>query len=516
VPDRVTSHLIGSDDLEADLAAVLHRVPERTVPAPWPILEHALAEGLSPIYLRDVGMASGMAMATSMVRASGRTGIAIDLARLVAAARPADLIGAAVRESRLRAGVIIAGPIELVVERFPDGLPLMTESGCPLVLAGERSWDPEWSGAVPLVLEVPHPSPEAQLAGWTAALDGDHVPGNGLAAIAPDFLRATRAFRLTPSQIARAARAGSLAAQAEGRTIQPQDLQAGARRQNAAGLERLARRVEPKAGWMDLVLPHDSRIQLGELAARARQRDRVLDEWRIGGGAGRGRGITALFAGESGTGKTLTAEVIAAELGLDLYVIDLATVVDKYIGETEKNLDRIFAEADRVNGVLLFDEADAIFGKRSEVRDARDRYANVEVAYLLQRMERFNGLAILTTNLRANLDEAFTRRIDAIVDFPMPEDQDRLAIWRMHLPPRLPQADDVDLEFLARRFRFSGGNIRNVCLMAAFLAADADQPVAMRDLIRGTEQEYRKLGRLTVEDEFGPYFAQMTAERAAT
>ena len=197
--------------------------------------------------------------------------------------------------------------------------------------------------------------------------------------------------------------------------------------------------------------------------------------------------------------------MIAAELGLDLYVIDLSTVIDKYIGETEKNLDRIFAEADRVNGVLLFDEADAIFGKRSEVRDARDRYANVEVAYLLQRMERFDGLAVLTTNLRANLDEAFTRRIDVIVDFPTPDAAARLALWRMHLPAQLPQADDQDLAFLADRFSLAGGNIRNVCLTAAFLAADADRPVAMADLIRATEREYRKLGRLTVEAEFGPY-----------
>ncbi len=186
----------------------------------------------------------------------------------------------------------------------------------------------------------------------------------------------------------------------------------------------------------------------------------------------RGRGITALFAGDSGTGKTLSAEVIAGELGLELYVIDLSTVVDKYIGETEKNLDRIFAEADRVNGVLLFDEADAIFGKRSEVRDARDRYANVEVAYLLQRMERFDGLAVLTTNLRANLDEAFTRRIDVIVDFPMPEEDDRMRLWRLHLPPEVPQADDLDLRFMADRFRLSGGNIRNICVTAAFFAAD--------------------------------------------
>ncbi|NJD29240.1 MAG: ATP-binding protein, partial [Chloroflexi bacterium] len=247
------------------------------------------------------------------------------------------------------------------------------------------------------------------------------------------------------------------------------------------------------------------REQLEELAIRARHRDHVLDDWGIGGRSSRGRGITALFAGESGTGKTLAAEVVAAHLGLDLYVIDLSTVIDKYIGETEKNLDRIFAEADRVNGVLLFDEADAIFGKRSEVRDARDRYANVEVAYLLQRMERFDGLAVLTTNLRANLDEAFTRRIDVIVDFPMPETDARAALWRMHLPERLPQAQDLDLEFMARRFRLSGGNIRNICLTAAFLAADAEGPVSMADLIRGTEREYRKLGRLTVEAEFGPY-----------
>jgi SpoVK/Ycf46/Vps4 family AAA+-type ATPase len=179
--------------------------------------------------------------------------------------------------------------------------------------------------------------------------------------------------------------------------------------------------------------------------------------------------------------------------------------VDKYIGETEKNLDRIFAEADRVNGVLLFDEADAIFGKRSEVRDARDRYANVEVAYLLQRMERFDGLAILTTNLRANLDDAFTRRIDVIVDFPMPEEEDRLALWRLHLPPELPQSDELDLKFMAERFRLSGGNIRNICVTAAYFAAEAERPVAMADLVRATDREYRKLGRLTVESEFGEY-----------
>jgi SpoVK/Ycf46/Vps4 family AAA+-type ATPase len=202
----------------------------------------------------------------------------------------------------------------------------------------------------------------------------------------------------------------------------------------------------------------------------------------------------------------MSAEVLARDLDFDLYVIDLSTVVDKYIGETEKNLDRIFTEADRVNGVLLFDEADALFGKRSEVKDARDRYANVEVAYLLQRMESFDGVAILTTNLRTNVDDAFTRRLDAIVDFPMPDEDDRRRLWLANLPASLPKDDGIDVDFLARRFKVSGGNIRNICVTAAYLAAAGARRLTMADLIRGTDREYRKLGRLTVEAEFGEYF----------
>ncbi len=219
-----------------------------------------------------------------------------------------------------------------------------------------------------------------------------------------------------------------------------EDLRRGARAQNAAGLERLARRVEPAVGWDDIVLPESARGQLHDLASRARNRDQVLIEWKMRKGGGRGRGVTALFAGDSGTGKTMSAEVIAGELGLDLYTVNLATVVDKYVGETEKNLERIFAEAGGVNAVLLFDEADAIFGKRSEVRDAHDRYANIESAYLLQRMETFDGLAVLATNLRSNIDEAFTRRLDMIIDFPAPDENSRLAIWRQCLKPPVPCA----------------------------------------------------------------------------
>ena len=188
--------------------------------------------------------------------------------------------------------------------------------------------------------------------------------------------------------------------------------------------------------------------------------------------------MLALFAGDSGTGKTMSAEVVAADLGLDLYVVDLSTVVDKYVGETEKNLERIFTEAAGVNGVLLFDEADAIFGKRSEVRDAHDRYANMESAYLLQRMESFDGVAVLTTNLRANLDEAFTRRLDLIIDFPMPDVAQRRALWDRCLGTELPRDDDLDLDFCARNFELSGGSIRSCVVTAALPGGRGGPPGA--------------------------------------
>jgi hypothetical protein len=500
VPDRVSAHLLGDDAPDPAVAPLLAADFQ---PAGggggWPSLTRVLEQRFSPVYLREAPGAAGLALVVSSATQLGQAVLAVDLARMGASDDATAALDAAVREARLREAVLVAGPVEALVDRGAGLVVRLAESPTTVVMTGGRGWDPAWSKAVPLLLEAPQPSVAERALEWAAALDGH--------AADPELMRSTLAFRLTPVQVARAARAARLNAQVMDRGLTPSDVQAGARAQNAAGLDRLARRVEPRAVWDDLVLPSEVNVQLRELAARARQRERVLDEWRVGGRAARGRGITALFAGDSGTGKTMSAEVVAGELGLDLYVIDLSTVIDKYIGETEKNLDRIFAEADRVNGVLLFDEADAIFGKRSEVRDARDRYANVEVAYLLQRMERFDGLAILTTNLRANLDEAFTRRIDVIVDFPLPEDDARLALWRMHLPPELPQADDLDLDFMARRFRLTGGNIRNACLTAAFLAAEHDRPVGMAELIRGTEREYHKLGRLTVEAEFGPYLA---------
>jgi hypothetical protein len=411
------------------------------------------------------------------------------------------------REARLRDGAVVAGPIEVLAERGAGAVRAFAEGEGTVVLLGGRDWDPAWAREVPLLVDAPVPTVGQRAALWRATLHGTTLDGVDPAA-------STAHFRLTPEQVRVAARAALQRALAGGRALGAEDLHAGARAQNAAGLERLARRVEPRVRWDDLVLPAGVAGQLREVVARVRHRERVLGDWGVGGRSAKGHGVTALFAGDSGTGKTLSAEVVAADLGLDLYVIDLSTVVDKYIGETEKNLDRIFVEADRVNGVLLFDEADALFGKRSEVRDARDRYANVEVSYLLQRMERFEGLAILTTNLRANVDEAFTRRLDAVVDFPVPEQDDRRRLWDCHLPPGVPRGGDVDLEFLAAAFKLSGGNIRNIAVTAAYLAAAADLPVGMPHLIQATEREYRKLGRMTVQSEFGRYFALLDASAA--
>jgi hypothetical protein len=381
---------------------------------------------------------------------------------------------------------------------------VLAEAPVPVILAGRSSWQADWTDRVPWMTEAPVTTLEDRQGLWMAVAEHADVR---------DAAANMAAFRLSPQQIQRALRLAQVRAQARGTGPSLSDLQAGARAENTSGLDQLARRVEPRASWDDLIVPGPIRTQLQELGSRARLRDIVLDDWKLGGGATHGRGVTALFSGDPGTGKTMSAEVVAAGLGLDLYVVDLSSVVDKYIGETEKNLDRIFSQADRINGVLLFDEADALFGQRSEVSDARDRYANVEIAYLLQRMEQFDGLAILTTNLRANIDEAFLRRLDALIDFPMPEEQDRLAIWKLHLPDRVPMADDLELDFMAARFRLSGGHIRNVCLTAAFLAAERGEPLEMADLVRATAREYNKLGRLSVAAEFGPYLPLVQDER---
>ncbi len=482
VPDHVTAHLLGDDRLDP--------VVRGYCPPSLPAEPLTLAPQVRLVYLRE----PVTGIARDRVTAAGPT-VVLDAERIGPEADIAVLARVAAREALLLGAHLVVGPVEVLAELDPAAIRAFADQACRVVLTGRGTWDPRWSRSVPLTLEVDEPGPAERYNVWQAYLAGFDV----------DAVTETAQFRLSPEQVGRAAQAGLLHAAHEGTVVTGEHLRAGARDQNAAGLDRLARRVQPAVGWPDLVLPDEHVRQLRELADRARNRQQVLGSWRMRPGGGRGRGVSALFAGDSGTGKTLAAEVIAAELGLDLYVVDLATVVDKYVGETEKNLERIFTEAAGVNGVLLFDEADAVFGKRSEVRDAHDRYANVETAYLLQRMESFDGIVLLTTNLRANVDEAFTRRLDAVVDFPMPDDTHRLRLWDRCLGSALPRGGDLDLEFCARAFELSGGSIRSIALTAAYLAASAGRPVEMADLVRAVHQEYRKLGRLSGESEFGRY-----------
>ncbi len=501
IPDRVVAHLLGDDAPDAELAGLITEVAGYRTDLSSQ-LAHALAAGVRLIYLKERIAGSAAATGVAALAELGTAAVVIDLGRLAAVHDPRAVASLAVREALLRGAGLVAGPIDQLAESHADVARWLAGADIPLLLFGTSTWDPQWSTRNPLAVDAPVLTVGNRIELWSRELDtAGQQAGVGLVA---DALAGHLA--LGPAQVQRAVEAARTSAQLRDGQITADDLRRGVRAQNAAGLERLARRIEPEVDWEDLVLKPNVRRALVELAARARHRDTVLSEWRMRRGGGRGRGVTALFAGDSGTGKTMSAEVIAADLGLDLYTVNLATVVDKYIGETEKNLERIFAEAAGVNAVLFFDEADAIFGKRSEVKDAHDRYANIESAYLLQRLETFDGLAVLATNLRANIDEAFTRRLDAIIDFPAPTPELRRALWDRCLTPPLPLADDLDLDFLAESFEMAGGNIRSAATTAAYLAAAAGIPVSMQQVIAAVEQEYRKLGRLVLEREFGHYY----------
>ncbi|MFJ1709118.1 ATP-binding protein [Kitasatospora sp. NPDC088346] len=498
VPDRVAEFLLGIPGPDPALRAVLRTPPEAPSPAATD-LAAALAAGVRLVHVHEQAGGSAAALAATSLVLAGAPAVCVDLDALAAAPHPEGLLAVAVREARLCGGGLTVGPVDAsTLTAHPERtlwLRRLARLPVPVVLTGRTGWDPNWCDESPLLVTAGPPNTSERDAQWRRAL------GEGPVDPALDADRELAPYRLSPEQLSRAAEVARRRAQLAGVPVDAGHLRAGARAQNAAGLQRLARRIEPAVGWDDLVLPPATVGQLGDLALRARLRDQVLGRWRMRPGGGRGRGVIALFAGDSGTGKTMSAEVVAADLGLDLYVVDLSTVVDKYVGETEKNLERIFTEAAAVNGVLLFDEADAVFGKRSEVKDAHDRYANTESAYLLQRMESFDGVAVLTTNLRANLDEAFTRRLDVIVDFPVPDAEHRRQLWDRCLGSDLPRDAGLDLDFCAR-FELAGGSIRACAVTAAYLAAAADRPLTTDDLVTAVRREYRKMGRLVLPSEF--------------
>lgn len=368
---------------------------------------------------------------------------------------------------------------------------------CPLIISSvERR---RAAHRALLTFDVLKPSATEQRDIWQRALKGMPVNLNG------QVNALVSQFNLDLQKVD-AARAEALARQVPGGEPVSADefgraLWDACRMQARPRLDDLAQRIEPAATWADLVLPEPQLHTLREIAVHVRQRMTVYETWGFAAKCARGLGISALFAGISGTGKTMAAEVLANELRLDLYRIDLSAVVSKYIGETEKNLRRVFDAAEEGGAILLFDEADALFGKRSEVKDSHDRYANIEVSYLLQRMEAYQGLAILTTNLKSALDTAFLRRIRFILHFPFPDAAQRAEIWRRIFPCQTP-TENLDAAKLAR-LNVAGGNIRNIALNAAFLAADAEEPVRMTHLLRATQGEYTKLEKSLTEAEVG-------------
>ncbi|MEH2435631.1 MAG: ATP-binding protein [Nostoc sp.] len=348
--------------------------------------------------------------------------------------------------------------------------------------------------------DVPKPLPQEQLITWETSVDElkiqlheqeKYIPDSNK--LLQDLQELTSQFQLSTSMIRRACAA------AVGQLTMPstpslkQALWQSCRVQARPGLDELAERIESKLSWEDLVLPPLQKGILKEISAHVRQKAKVYEKWGFASKSRRGLGITALFSGPSGTGKTLAAGVLANELNLDLYKIELSAVVSKYIGETEKNLQQIFNAAESGGVILLFDEADSIFGKRSEVKDSKDRNANLEVSYLLQRMESYPGMAILTTNLQSNLDPAFMRRLRFVTQFSLPDAAHRAEIWRRIFPPDTP-TEGLNFERLAQ-LNAPGGNIRIIALNSAFMAADVEEPVQMKHILKATQTEYEKLGK---------------------
>ncbi|HWK89972.1 MAG TPA: ATP-binding protein, partial [Longimicrobium sp.] len=491
VDERVAHYLAGVDGVDERLhgiaapleaSAVLppshQRAAERlealwtghTVPAPLPFLSGDERAGK-----RGVAAAAAAALGLAAFRA-----------------RAADVPAAAAERETLarlwEREAVLSGTVLLLEVEDGDG----PEAQRAAVAFAERLRAPAAvSAREPLAttlrpavrVPVDRPPPDEQRALWRGVLGERAASLNG----ALDPLVAQ--FRLGVREIAQAAAEGLPGdGEALGRR-----LWAACRAQARPRLDELAQHIDPAARWDDLVLPPEQARTLHQVADQVRHRTRVYETWGFGRGGARGLGVSALFAGPSGTGKTLAAEVVAAELELDLYRIDLSQVVSKYVGETEKNLRRVFDAAEEGGAVLLFDEADALFGKRSQVKDAHDRYANIEVSYLLQRMETYRGLAVLTTNLKDSLDEAFLRRLRFVVTFPFPDAAQREEIWRRAFPAAAP-LQDVDPRKLAR-LSVTGGNIRNIALGAAFLAAGEDAPLRMDHLLAAARSELAKMER---------------------
>lgn len=486
---------------------------------------HALRETGGVLFFHGASGAGKRAAAEALSAEAGRGLVVADL-------RGAQAAGAAIdatlvllrREALLREANLLLHHAEawLGADSLQGRPPLplcaslpnsIAGSGLLLFVASESRWPVVESAMSRAWTQFEFPAPEYadRMRLWQETIDdaGAREQDGMAAALANQFV-------LTGGQILGAGRMARTHALLHGRdasTLGRADFEAAARAQSNQALRRRAQKVDEAHDWSDLVLPPRTLQQLREVCAAEKYRSRIFAEWGFDRRLMQGKGLNVLFCGQSGTGKTMSAGIVARELGLDLYKIDLSSVISKYIGETEKHLNQIFHEAQSSNAILFFDEADAIFGKRSEVKDAHDRYANIEVAYLLQKMEEYEGIVILATNFRKNIDDAFTRRIHYVVEFPFPEAQYRELIWRSLMPASAPVAEDVDFGFLARQFELAGGNIRNVALVAALLAAQECGTIRMVHFVLATARELQKLGKMPSRSDFREYY-ELTRERA--
>jgi winged helix domain-containing protein/ATPase family protein associated with various cellular activities (AAA) len=512
--ERIVDYLLGINHLDERTAPLLLAIPATPLSAPHRDLAERLVRWMESLRTAErrpvLNLVGPAGSGKQAVARSFCDGLGVGLHRLDPARLPApgpereEMLRLLQREALLLPTAFYLDGDEIDAgDRTASAAleELLERLGVLLIVGSPDRWPTERET---FVVRIPKPDAAARTALWREALTG--APG----ATEVRIEEIVQQFELGPEEISRAIAAARDQARlrdpGRGPEIAADDLWQACREQSGCRLEELAQRIVPAYGWDDLVLPEDTLRQLREIAGQVACRAKVYDAWGFGARLSRGRGISALFAGPSGTGKTMAAEVIANHLRLDLYRIDLSSVVSKYIGETEKNLRRVFDRAEQGGAILFFDEADALFGKRTEVKDSHDRYANIEISYLLQRMEDYRGLAILATNLKSHLDQAFLRRLRFLVDFPNPDPLQRQRIWRQVFPPQA-ELDGLDWAALAR-LEIPGGNIRNIALNAAFLAAGEGAPVRMDHVLRAARREYVKLSRLISESEFGSHYTR--------
>ncbi|HEY3341918.1 MAG TPA: ATP-binding protein, partial [Anaerolineae bacterium] len=524
--ERIADFLLGTATLDTQISLFTHMDAE-------PPHEDSLPAALSVSLLRAAELArqtplmlivlegpygSGKQDAARMVSgALGKPLLVADMQQVLTHSQPpATTFALLSREAALQQATLYLAHFEsLLADPAAAGhmlalrQALSRSAGCEpllIVIGSETAWQPQppWAGSTLLQFKLSASGYAERVQAWEHALHAQER-------FAPDGadLRAVASkYALSAGQIEDAARMADQLAALRGpeAPIGMDDLRTAAIAQSNQTLQRIAQKVPPVYSWDDIVLPASAMRQLREAYATLKQRHVVLSDWGFERKMALGKGTAILFSGPSGTGKTMAAQILAHELGLDLYKVDLSTLVSKYIGETEKNLSQIFKEAQTSNAILFFDEADALFGKRSEVKDAHDRYANIEVAYLLQRVEEYDGAVILASNLNQNIDDAFRRRLRHLIEFPFPDAEHRERIWRVAFPGQAPLAANVDFTFLARQFELSGGNIRNAAFAAALIAAQEGSSIGMQQLVLAVLREMQKMGKLPARTDFRQYY----------